>query len=801
MSESVNFIQGRKEQYNPSEMQGGLFFSKDSKEILLNGESYGNATPADEEDITAEDGNLKLKDRAYDEASFSGKGYKILRKNIVEGKNILTQDMINKPNTIYEIRYDFDLNGATISIPDNSLLKFNKGFIDNGVLEGNYSSILSEPIQIFGQSLKLEKNWRLRNIYPEWFGAIADGVTDCTSILQNCINQLDNNYGGVVKLQQGIYVCNGISLKVKTSIEGVARGVSILQKKDETDTPIINCPTESFGISIRHLTIVGNKKLADGIHIQRSGNGEHREYMDKLLTSNDIVDWPSYFISNIEDVKVTQCKYAIYVSSGSFYTHIYNCLFGESIYGVYFGTTDSDISYCYINNHQNYGIEIAGGNNKVSNLKVIFCNWGYTSDDTTLYAVKVTGSRNSITSVETQDNSCGGFYVGGSSNTLIGCISNTDGYGNNDGLKIYDESLNPICYYIASSSNIIKECVATGYNTKYGTIMQSPVKVDSQLGNYDDFDITVQLRPVGSGQWFSQEAIREIRQSIPNKNTNIISNFQIEPITDYYYPEYSDQEFKVFSGNPVIDLSSINSNSFTILNSIILNNNKSIYPRGFHIPSLQIQSVLVQSSSSNNIRVELVKDNNNENIKSIYIPSNIVENASPGDIIRYAIGIQYSGQNTYQMKMQLYYIPKAFVYNDSEQLLSRIYYDEVYFTFQHEEVNISSIEFNLPSAQQQNRNYSHEFGVFNGFLNSSILYPNLYPVRLYNKALVYINANNKYPIISSRGEENGRPTLDSRNIGFQYFDTTIKKPVYWNGTEWITSEGLDANSTGWAVIE
>lgn len=111
MSENVNFIQGRKEQYNPSEMQGGLFFSKDSKEILLNGESYGNATPADEEDITAESGNLKLKDRAYDEANFSGKGYKILRKNIVEGKNILTQEMINQANTVYEIRYDFDLNG------------------------------------------------------------------------------------------------------------------------------------------------------------------------------------------------------------------------------------------------------------------------------------------------------------------------------------------------------------------------------------------------------------------------------------------------------------------------------------------------------------------------------------------------------------------------------------------------------------------------------------------------------------------------------------------------------------------
>lgn len=40
MSENVNFIQGRKEQYNPSEMQGGLFFSKDSKEILLNGTEW-----------------------------------------------------------------------------------------------------------------------------------------------------------------------------------------------------------------------------------------------------------------------------------------------------------------------------------------------------------------------------------------------------------------------------------------------------------------------------------------------------------------------------------------------------------------------------------------------------------------------------------------------------------------------------------------------------------------------------------------------------------------------------------------
>lgn len=33
-------------------MQGVIYFSKDSKEILLNRESYGNAVPADEEDLS-----------------------------------------------------------------------------------------------------------------------------------------------------------------------------------------------------------------------------------------------------------------------------------------------------------------------------------------------------------------------------------------------------------------------------------------------------------------------------------------------------------------------------------------------------------------------------------------------------------------------------------------------------------------------------------------------------------------------------------------------------------------------------
>lgn len=140
MSETVNFIQGSKRNYDSSTMQGGVYFSKDSKEILLNGESYGNAVPADEEDLTSVNGALQLKDREVNADNFQSKGYVILRKNLVQQedgsyKNILTSDMISSPNTIYEIKYDFDLNGETIQMNKGCTLKFEGGSLNEGILK------------------------------------------------------------------------------------------------------------------------------------------------------------------------------------------------------------------------------------------------------------------------------------------------------------------------------------------------------------------------------------------------------------------------------------------------------------------------------------------------------------------------------------------------------------------------------------------------------------------------------------------------------------------------------------------
>ena len=51
-----------------------------------------------------------LEEKEYTSGSNNGMGRVVLRKNLVEGVNTLTQSMINKNNTIYVIQYDFILD-------------------------------------------------------------------------------------------------------------------------------------------------------------------------------------------------------------------------------------------------------------------------------------------------------------------------------------------------------------------------------------------------------------------------------------------------------------------------------------------------------------------------------------------------------------------------------------------------------------------------------------------------------------------------------------------------------------------
>lgn len=181
--------------------------------------ALGELPAADEEDITVTaDNKLQLKDRG----TSKGMGYKILR---LPEDGILTQDMIDEPNTIYEIRYNFDLNGQTVTIPKNCTLKFEGGLFSNGTIEVIGTNILSQGT---GPILKVSLTGSVCcPLYPDWFGAVGDGIVDDTESLRQVICIASSlkckvkftNYK-VYKVNGPLNYLNGEYLDVTLNLEG-----------------------------------------------------------------------------------------------------------------------------------------------------------------------------------------------------------------------------------------------------------------------------------------------------------------------------------------------------------------------------------------------------------------------------------------------------------------------------------------------------------------------------------------------------------------------------------------------------
>lgn len=165
-----------------------------SPEVMALIEASGGGTinnMPDGEDLTSKDiaggkSVMQLADRPYNPSAFSGNGYTILRKNVSAlsrggSANILTQQMISQPNTIYEVRYDFDLNQNTINIPQGCVLKFSGGSISNGLIDNTNCRIIGV--------VKFE-NVTLLN----------DFITD-SELVYNSVEDMKNDYNAHGKIR------------------------------------------------------------------------------------------------------------------------------------------------------------------------------------------------------------------------------------------------------------------------------------------------------------------------------------------------------------------------------------------------------------------------------------------------------------------------------------------------------------------------------------------------------------------------------------------------------------------------
>jgi len=136
---------------------------------------------------------------------YNGMGRIVLKKNMVntaaEGEpevlvNTLTQDMFYKgevgsrvpnANTIFVIQYDFVL-GENITIPANCVLEFDGGSISGDkTITGTNTGIKAGLVKILETNVTIAGTWIVSEAYPEWFGAVGDGVTDDATAIQKVL--------------------------------------------------------------------------------------------------------------------------------------------------------------------------------------------------------------------------------------------------------------------------------------------------------------------------------------------------------------------------------------------------------------------------------------------------------------------------------------------------------------------------------------------------------------------------------------------------------------------------------------
>lgn len=93
---------------------------------------------------------------------------RVLKPNISQGTNTLSQLDFDSRNTKYVIKWDYDLLDGTITIPNNCLIEFDGGSISNGILIGNNTIIITcQKDEDILKNVNLEGTFKINGRSPD----------------------------------------------------------------------------------------------------------------------------------------------------------------------------------------------------------------------------------------------------------------------------------------------------------------------------------------------------------------------------------------------------------------------------------------------------------------------------------------------------------------------------------------------------------------------------------------------------------------------------------------------------------
>lgn len=263
------------------------------------------------------------------------------------------------------------------------------------------------------------------------FGARGDGSSDDTTAINAamtaCVTRIAPKNGCTIYFPSGIYLTSGLTLRSFVHMKGDGWGTSVIQLKPGTRADVITIPADAFNFSLTGLTLDGNAARNAG----RGGNclfvvgtpvgSTEWNTANKQTAAVNSQKW-----GHIEEVMFSNCtRDGIHIEPSNymlFFDNFY--VFHNGVYGVYTQGTNSGFSNFEIERNGTAGIHIANANNRFTSGEVI---WNGAKDSSEA-AVYVSGGRNILMAIETEDNYTSGFFDNGSDDEFIGCVSDSNGY-------------------------------------------------------------------------------------------------------------------------------------------------------------------------------------------------------------------------------------------------------------------------------------------------------------------------------------------------------------------------------------
>lgn len=341
-------------------------------------------------------------------------GTSISRVNFIKTVTDITN--LESGNRLLRIVGNINLNGETLTIPEGCTLDFQGGSFSNGTIVGNNTKINAGLQKIFNTDIILNGTWNVNEAYPEWFGAVGNGVTNDTIALTKCIN-----YFTITSLSARTYITDQIdNIPSFRTIRGCGKK-SIIQANPSmklTNNYLLRTKDGGSGIIFSDFVLLGG-----------SNSTEANYKIGGILlrsTSNDANDqWDTRNV--IQNVEIKNCYAAsIYVGTYQRENKIVNCFISHTTnVGINCNGTDNMIIGCTVTGSHQEGI-IINGNNRIDSCKCFGC--GASTTETGKYTLKLIGNKCNVSNVELQQNNYGGCIIQGNSNYVqVTCDNNGSG--------------------------------------------------------------------------------------------------------------------------------------------------------------------------------------------------------------------------------------------------------------------------------------------------------------------------------------------------------------------------------------